>query len=35
MNELENSQEQLLPPEVEDQLSFFNIQFVIFNNLIS
>lgn len=29
MNELENSQEQLLPPEVEDQLSFFNIQFVI------
>ena len=29
MNELENSQEQLLPPEVEDQLSFFNLQFVI------
>ena len=29
MNELENNQEQLLPPEVEDQLSFFNIQFVI------
>lgn len=29
MNEFENSQEQLLPPEVEDQLSFFNLQFVI------
>ena len=29
MSEIKNNQEQLLPPEVEDQLSFFNVQFVI------